>query len=142
MYFKKSPSSCMLVMCTLFWIFPYALFPRVFLGSATITMLIKFPKQVCQAPGSQEAAGSALSSLSSQGLAGPAPSQGSVNVHSASNGCRAPGNRMGGGGDGSGRREREAPFSPEATSPEETPRVLLHVNGLLSGGIAEERTAS
>lgn len=124
------------MICTLFWIFQNALFPRVFLSSAAITTLIKFPKQVCQAPGSQESAGSALSSLSSQGLAGPAPGQGSVNIHSTSNGCRAAGNRTRWGVGESGRRDREAPFSPEATSPEETPGVLLHVNGLLSGGIA------
>lgn len=73
--FQKSSPSCSPMICTLFWIFQYALFPRVFLSSAAITMLILFPKHVCQAPEPQESAGSALSPLSSQGLAGPAPSQ-------------------------------------------------------------------
>lgn len=73
--FQKNSSSCMPMICTLFWIILYALFSRAFLSFASI-LLIEFPKQV-----GRSGRECLIFFVSSQGLPGPAQGRVLEKVH-------------------------------------------------------------
>lgn len=131
--FQKNSSSCMPMICTLFWIILYALFSRAFFSFASI-MLIEFPKQVRRS--GRECL---IFFVSSQGLPGPAQGRVLEKVHLPAKGTGPLGTdqeELGGGA-------KEPPFSLGASSRRVRgePVNPSHVNSLLSGGIAQRSEA-
>lgn len=133
-YFGKSPPSCTPVICTLD--ISICTFSTGVLKFCHYHSAYRVPR--AGLPGSWVTGISRERLIFAEfpGPGWPSPRPGLSEHPRLSKGCKAAGNRSGMGVGEDGRRYREAPFSPEATSPEETPGVLLHVNGLLSGGIA------